>query len=137
MIRPREIYLRIALIVVVAIATLATESAAIPLAQCSLDNSIRESSEQSHGREPKVEFCEGTPPISAFQTTSSQLSFSPAVRTLHGMSRSEYRTFAHTKAVSSIDSTTAAHRYGLYNHKILFASYPRIYYLCRLMRLII
>ena len=38
-------------------------------------------------------------------------------------------------SVRSIDATTTTQRYGLYNHKILFYTHSRLYYLNRLSRL--
>ena len=61
----------------------------------------------------------------------------PASRTLSRSARYDTRQFQHLKAPSLIDSTTAASRYGLYNHKILFVSHARQHYLLRLVRLII
>lgn len=133
----REIYRRIALILAVVIATFATESMAMAHSTCSLTDATLRHDEPIERSEREVAFHASTPLLSVPHTPMSQSNFTPAVRTLHGMLRTEARTFANTKAVSSIDSTTATHRYGLYNHKILFASYPRIYYLCRMMRLII
>lgn len=71
-------------------------------------------------------------------TTGSVQSTLPAVRTLHRAPRSSERNeLSFSTIVRSIDSTTAAYRYGLYNHKILFFAYPRHYYLMQLVRLII
>jgi hypothetical protein len=70
-------------------------------------------------------------------TSQSSEGISPVVRTLPRALRSLSRVEVCSAALRSIDSTTAAHRYGLYNHKILFYSHPRHYYLNGLMRLII
>lgn len=72
-------------------------------------------------------------------TSSSAVSHSitPVVRTLNRSVRSNEQIRYCGRVVSAIDSTTTAERYGLYNHKILFVSHARYYYLCRLVRLII
>lgn len=78
-----------------------------------------------------------TPLLSTTTTTVTPPSVTPLVRTLTRTTVASERLFQHSKAVSAIDSTTAASRYGLYNHKILFCTLSRCYYLNRLMRLII
>lgn len=70
-------------------------------------------------------------------SSESSQGISPIVRTLPRTLRTTYRIVQNSAAIRSIDSTTAAHRYGLYNHKILFYAHPRHYYLNGLMRLII
>lgn len=77
------------------------------------------------------------PLLSTPAPTAQPSSFVPVVRVLPHATRTVERSFAYTGAVSAIDSTVAAMRYGLYNHKILFVSLARYYYLCRLVRLII
>lgn len=77
------------------------------------------------------------PLLSTSTSTITPTSVTPAVRSISRSNLSSERTFQYSKAVSAIDTTTAASRYGLYNHKILFVSLSRIYYLNRLMRLII
>ena len=77
------------------------------------------------------------PLLSTSTSTITPPSVTPAVRTISRSKLNSERTFQYSKAVSSIDTSTAASRYGLYNHKILFVSLSRIYYLNRLMRLII
>lgn len=78
------------------------------------------------------------PPLLSTTTTSgAHYSTTPIVRTLHRCMRIAEREAQHAKDAGSIDSTTATSRYGLYNHKILFVSHSRHYYLCRLVRLII
>lgn len=70
--------------------------------------------------------------------TGSVQSILPAVRTIHRAPRHiERNELSFSALLRSIDSTTAAYRYGLYNHKILFFAYPRHYYLMLLVRLII
>ena len=64
-------------------------------------------------------------------------SIAPVARTLPRGTRSGENIHNASRVVSAIDSTTAAARYGLYNHKILFVPYARYYYLYRLVRLII
>ena len=83
----------------------------------------------------------------SFESSSQRLALStasqasqgivPVVRILPRALRSMPRPEQSSAALRSIDSTTAAPRYGLYNHKILFYSHPRHYYLNGLMRLII
>lgn len=78
-----------------------------------------------------------TPLLSTTTTTVTPPSVTPLARTVARTASTPARLFQHTKAVSAIDSTTAATRYGLYNHKILFCTLSRCYYLYRLRRLII
>ena len=61
----------------------------------------------------------------------------PAVRTIARGTRQTLRTDHNVVAARSIDSTQAKSRAGLFNHKILFYTYPRHYYLNGLVRLII
>lgn len=77
------------------------------------------------------------PLLSTTATSGLQHTITPAVRTLHRTISTAERQVQQIKATGSIDSTTAAARYGLYNHKILFVSHSRHYYICRLVRLII
>ena len=84
---------------------------------------------------PKFEF---KTPCSALSLSSeSSHGISPIVRTLPRTLRIVNRVLQSSAAIRSIDSTTAAQRYGLYNHKILFYAHPRHYYLNGLVRLII
>ena len=77
-------------------------------------------------------------PCSALSLSSeSSHGISPIVRTLPRTLRIVNRVLQSSAAIRSIDSTTAAQRYGLYNHKILFYAHPRHYYLNGLVRLII
>lgn len=78
-----------------------------------------------------------TPLLSTPTTTVTPPSVIPVMRTLMRTATASERLFQHSKAVSAIDSTTAASRYGLYNHKILFYTLSRCYFMNRLMRLII
>lgn len=57
------------------------------------------------------------------------------VRTVARTSRSSDSLLRLSMAVRSIDATTTTNRYGLYNHKILFVSHSRFYYLNCLSRL--
>ena len=68
---------------------------------------------------------------------STPQTITPAVRTIHSVTHTAERTTTHHKVSASIDGTTTATRYGLYNHKILFVSIARYHYVCRLRRLII
>lgn len=68
---------------------------------------------------------------------STPQTITPAVRIIQSVSHNAERTSTQHKASTSIDGTTTATRYGLYNHKILFVSIARYHYVCRLRRLII
>ena len=61
----------------------------------------------------------------------------PAVRNIARGTRHTVRIDHNVVAARSIDSTQAKSRAGLFNHKILFYTYPRHYYLNGLVRLII
>lgn len=89
------------------------------------------------GSEQAPSFAECSQPLLSVSTTSGARSITPAVRTIARMVRNVERMFEYTTAVRSIDSTTAAQRYGLYNHKIIFVSLARNYYLSCLQRFII
>lgn len=127
---------RITLAVAVALISSATSDiAAMPIVElCTLQNSA----ETEHNSEPEQPTFEFKRPRLALTTINDiPHGITPAVRTLP-------RTISHTPhtqhssaAVRSIDSTTSATRYGLYNHKILFYAHPRHYYLNGLVRLII
>lgn len=78
-----------------------------------------------------------TPALFAAPTTPIASNITPLVRTLTHAERTTAHKVEHSKVVGAIDSATAAARYGLYNHKILFVSLSRLHYLNRLMRLII
>ena len=77
------------------------------------------------------------PIFSLSPSTVTPPSITPVVRTLSRTSPSVERLSQYSKAVRAIDSTMTASRYGLYNHKILFYPHARMYYLNRLVRLII
>lgn len=78
-----------------------------------------------------------TPALFAAPSTPISSNITPLVRTLTHAERTSAHKVEHSKVVGAIDSATAAARYGLYNHKILFVSLSRLHYLNRLMRLII
>lgn len=78
-----------------------------------------------------------TPALFAAPSTPIASNITPLVRTLTHAERTSAHKVEHSKVVGAIDSATAAARYGLYNHKILFVSLSRLHYLNRLMRLII
>lgn len=78
-----------------------------------------------------------TPALFAAPSTPIASNITPLVRTLTHVERTSAHKVEHSKVVGAIDSATAAARYGLYNHKILFVSLSRLHYLNRLMRLII
>lgn len=61
----------------------------------------------------------------------------PVVRNIARSIRTVTRVDISAVAVRSIDSTQAKSRAGLFNHKILFYTHPRHYYLNGLVRLII
>ena len=71
------------------------------------------------------------------ESSTTTHSITPTVRTLYRGTHNMERSANNTKAVTAIDATTLGYRYGLYNHKILFYSLARHYYLNRLVRLII
>ena len=77
------------------------------------------------------------PALFAAPSTPIASNITPLVRTLTHAERTSAHKVEHSKVVGAIDSATAAARYGLYNHKILFVSLSRLHYLNRLMRLII
>lgn len=78
-----------------------------------------------------------TPALFAAPSTPIASNITPLVRTLTHAERTSAHKVEHSRVVGAIDSATAAARYGLYNHKILFVSLSRLHYLNRLMRLII
>ena len=69
--------------------------------------------------EPQFEAIESTMPLIS-PTPGSVQSIAPIARTLHRTARQSVREELSTFIIRSIDSTTAASRYGVYNHKILF-----------------
>ena len=118
---------------------LSAEATTIPckLFEASTPKAESSSSEHSDNHTETTFTAEVHPMLSTTATSGVQHSITPAVRTLHRTMNSAERQSQHIKATGSIDSTTAAARYGLYNHKILFVSHSRHYYLNRLVRLII
>lgn len=58
-----------------------------------------------------------------------------SVRTVARTSRPSDTLVRMLMSLRSIDATTTTNRYGLYNHKILFVSHSRFYYLNCLSRL--
>ncbi len=118
---------------------LSAEATTIPckLLEASTYKAESSSSEHSDNHAEATFTAEVHPMLSTTATSGAQHSITPAVRTLHRTMSSAERQSQHVKATGSIDSTTAAARYGLYNHKILFVSHSRHYYLNRLVRLII
>lgn len=78
-----------------------------------------------------------SPTVGLSTVTYTSQSVAPIVRTLPRTTRQLTRLEQSTVAVRSIDSTQAKSRAGLFNHKILFYTYPRHYYLNGLVRLII
>lgn len=118
---------------------LSAEATAIPckLFEASTPKAESSSSERSDNHAEATFTAEVHPMLSTTATSGVQHSITPAVRTLHRTMSSAERQSQHIKATGSIDSTTATARYGLYNHKILFVSHSRHYYLNRLVRLII
>lgn len=119
---------------------LSAEAETIPCKYISASTPMTESEAAKSGDNKPRETtftAELQPLLSTTAPSCAQHSITPAVRTLHRSMSSTERLIQHTKATGSIDSTTAASRYGLYNHKILFVSHSRHYYLNRLVRLII
>lgn len=78
-----------------------------------------------------------SPTLGLSSVTYSSEAIAPIVRTLPRTTRQLTRLDSSTMAVRSIDSTQAKSRAGLFNHKILFFTHPRHYYLNGLVRLII
>lgn len=135
MIRFNKIW-RITLAVVVAfILSSTTDIVATPVVELSTYECDRQSAANEQPEQPTFELRRQSLALTTINDIPHGIT--PAVRTLP-------RTISHTPhaqqssaAVRSIDSTTSASRYGLYNHKILFYAHPRHYYLNGLMRLII
>ena len=127
------------MLLVLPLLQLSAEATAIPckLFEASTPKAESSSSERSDNHAEATFTAEVHPMLSTTATSGVQHSITPAVRTLHRTMSSAERQSQHIKATGSIDSTTAAARYGLYNHKILFVSIARYHYVCRLRRLII
>ncbi|MBQ5737724.1 MAG: hypothetical protein IIV55_01595 [Alistipes sp.] len=130
-----KIWRRIFVMVVALIIGAASNITATPLHEISSHLNCYSEAAHSEPAQPTFELQRPTLGL----TTTNQLSqaSTPAVRTLPRTLRHVPRCTACSAAVRSIDSTTTASRYGLYNHKILFYTHPRHYYLNGLMRLII
>ena len=129
-------YIIAAMAILIAAILLPTEAVASSLdAEVSIAV-LTENGESQKATTPTLTTAEA-PLLSTTTTTVTPPSVTPAVRTLSRTTITSERSFQDSKAVSAIDSTTAATRYGLYNHKILFEAHSRCYYLNRLMRLII
>ncbi|MBQ3172776.1 MAG: hypothetical protein IJB56_00540 [Alistipes sp.] len=129
-------YIIAAMAILIAAILLLTEAVASSLdAEVSIAV-LTENGESQKATTPTLTTAEA-PLLSTTTTTVTPPSVTPAVRTLSRTTITSERSFQYSKAVSAIDSTTAATRYGLYNHKILFEAHSRCYYLNRLMRLII
>ena len=133
-------YRRVASLIAIVVTMVSTVTAT-EIFGCSTDDrcivEYRQCSDSTPNSRDNVVLDKGVVPLVALCSSSSSSTLIPAVRTLHCASRSVARTSGYTHTVKAIDSTTVSQRYGLFNHKILFASLPRIQYLCRLMRLII
>ncbi len=71
----------------------------------------------------------------ATQCSSQSGSVTPIMRTSTWHLRSISRHEIVLAAIRSIDSVVASSRHGLYNHKILFRTHPRLLYLNRESRL--
>ncbi|MBQ5737244.1 MAG: hypothetical protein IKY50_03355 [Alistipes sp.] len=123
----------IALIAVTFLISIATLSAAEQESLLITTTHCAQTTEQ-----PEAEICSSTTSLlTSTQTSGSTHSITPLSRTLPRSLRHSEHQHNTSRVVSAIDSTMAASRYGLYNHKILFVSHARHYYLCRLVRLII
>lgn len=81
-----------------------------------------------------IEQWHASSPMAPSEVSSSH-SVAPAMRTMVRGNRNVEPMLRLAAATRSIDSTVAASRQGLYNHKILFVSLARLHYLNRLMRL--
>jgi hypothetical protein len=77
------------------------------------------------------------PKLGLTTVTYTSWATTPSVRTLPRSPRLQTRIDSYSVAVRTIDSTQAKSRAGLFNHKILFYTHPRHYYLNGLVRLII
>ena len=124
----------IALIVVSLLLSLASLSAS---EQEILLTSASTSGQQQNSKHTEELHSYSLSPLGITTTHSSTHSITPLSRTLPRSLRISERTSTTARAISAIDSTMAASRYGMYNHKILFVSHPRHYYLSRYVRLVI
>ena len=98
---------------------------------------VEYSPETTHNGSSESHIKSLSPTVGLSTVTYTSQSAAPIVRTLHRTTRQITRLEQSTVAVRSIDSTQAKSRAGLFNHKILFYTYPRHYYLNGLVRLII
>lgn len=76
--------------------------------------------------------CDDESFVSLVEPSTSSQSVTPAARMLVRTLRSMVRECRYNKAASAIDSSMSTQRYGLYNHRVLFVSLARLYYLNRL-----
>lgn len=124
----------IALFVVSLLSSIATASATE--VEASFKCATNSATEHTTHAEEYV-FEESIAPLFVTSTSNGAQSITPLSRTLPRALRSTEQSHNTSRIVNAIDSTMAATRYGLYNHKILFVSHSRHYYLYRLVRLII
>lgn len=124
----------IALFVVSLLSSIATASATE--VEASFKCATNSATEHTTPAEEYV-FEESIAPLFVTPTSNGAQSITPLSRTLPRALRSTEQSHNISRIVNAIDSTMAATRYGLYNHKILFVSHSRHYYLYRLVRLII
>lgn len=125
-------YIRLVSLLVVAFVTLLTTECRAAVVS---DDFNRPAATATDNGAVIVEHCPNAVAIAT--NSSTPQSVTPSIRTIHNVVRSAERALHNTKAINAIDATTLAHRYGLYNHKILFVSVARHHYVCRLRRLII
>lgn len=104
---------------------------------CSVESYVEQSREvaarTTDTHEPRFELSEGVALLAP--TTTMAHATPPSVRTLPRQHRTSAGASSLQCALKSIDATTTASRYGMYNHKILFVSHARLHYLNRLVRL--
>ena len=124
----------IALFVVSLLSSIATASATE--VEASFKCATNSATEHTIPAEEYV-FEESIAPLFVTPTSNGAQSITPLSRTLPRSLRSTEQSHNISRIVNAIDSTMAATRYGLYNHKILFVSHSRHYYLYRFVRLII
>ena len=108
---------------------------AVPMAELLQKTSVAHHNTPIEQDAPSFEL--SSPRLAIGSTSQTTQGITPIARTLHRTLRIHDKTSETSVAVRAIDSTTAGQRYSLYNHKILFYTHPRHYYLNGLMRLII
>lgn len=100
---------------------------------CTIDTVSHTATSTATPEQPTIDRYEAPSLLAPRTITNSGSVQTVVVRTLRTLRLVE-RFSTEASAVRTIDSTVA-NRYGLYNHKILFVSRARHYYLYRLERL--